>query len=178
MRLALTEKGVSWRSKVVDIVGSHANYKPSYMEMNPAGVVPTLTHGSLEITDAIAIAIYVNNNFPGPMLVPTQERERVLMEQWLGLQQFFPEREFTYANLEGLALALATQDIERRKKKLSDYAKKYDDLSDLYRAKLEDVSTLEGYLDDEDYVKRQLEKLDPILAMMDETVRKSKMVGG
>ena len=120
VRLALVEKGVRWSSRIVDIVGSYDHYKPKYMELNPHGVVPTLVHDKKEIIDCVNIAIYINNHFPGPHLVPTDERERALMEQWVNLQQRFPERELLYSTLSGTKASFAHQDMERRKKVLKE----------------------------------------------------------
>ena len=171
VRLILAEKGVRWRSKVVDIIRSQAHYKPSYLELNPKMVVPTLVHDSLNITDSITIAIYINNNFPGPHLIPSRERERALTEKWLDLQQRFLENEFTYASLSGMGLALARQDFARRKDKLRRYAKKYEEYSEYYTAKYEDVCDLEAYLGNSAFAEQQATSLSAIFDMMEELLR-------
>ncbi len=178
VRLALVEKGVRWRSKIVDIIGAHAHYKPKYMELNPNGVVPTLVHDQKEIIDCIAIAIYINNHFPGPHLIPTDERRRDLMEQWVNLQQRLPERELLYSMMSGTRAAIAHQDLERRKKTLQEAAKKHEELSDLYEEKYDDIASLDRIIGSEAVANKHQLTLRSMIDMLEEVMRKSTWLAG
>jgi glutathione S-transferase len=178
VRLALVEKGVKWRGKIIDIMSRYKNYEPSYLSINPAGVVPTLRHKSGDITDSIAIALYVNNNFPGPMLVPTSQRERELMEQWVTLQQKFPERELMYSMMKGMRANFANKDIKQRKATIEKLAEKHEEFTPLYEEKYDDISSLERILSNENIADKHLHTLTAMLSMFEESARKNKWLAG
>ena len=178
VRLALVEKGVKWRSRKIDIIGAFDHYKPKYMALNPNGVVPTLVHDEKEIIDSIAIAIYINNHFPGPHLIPTDERGRALMEQWVNLQQHFPERELMYSMMSGTRASFAAQDIERRKRVLQEAAKKHEDLAAYYEDKYDDIVSLDRVLGNESVAHKHIETFRSMIDMIEEVLRKNTWLAG
>ncbi len=44
VRLTLAEKGLEWKSHVLNLNGDQLD--PAYLKLNPNGVVPTLVHNS------------------------------------------------------------------------------------------------------------------------------------
>lgn len=177
-RLALTEKGVSWKSRIVDIGLPHENFSPWYMRINSDGVVPTLSHNDIIITDSINIALYTNNNFPGPALVPSLDKERELMEQFVNLQQQFPETELTYVSLSGITRRIARWDLENRKSDLANHAKKNEDLEDLYRAKYDQVEHLIESIDNPKRKQDLNNRVHKILDLLEEASVRDEWLAG
>ena len=70
VRIALIEKGLRWRSRVIDL--EHMEQKsPWYLALNPNGIVPTLQHGERVVWESNVITEYLDAAFPGPTLYPT-----------------------------------------------------------------------------------------------------------
>ncbi len=66
-RLALAEKGVSYRRRQVDIMDTNEQFEPWYIALNPRAVVPTLQIGDEVVTDTLRIVNRVNE-MSGPDL--------------------------------------------------------------------------------------------------------------
>ncbi|SAK84864.1 maleylacetoacetate isomerase [Caballeronia arationis] len=79
VRIALGLKGLDWEHAGVNI-RTGAQNGADYKALNPAGLVPTLEHGSVHITQSLAIIDYLERLRPRPQLVPADgpERTRVL----------------------------------------------------------------------------------------------------
>ncbi|MFV2001512.1 MAG: glutathione S-transferase family protein [Paracoccaceae bacterium] len=73
-RLALAEKGVTYRRQTVDIMKTNEQFEPWYIALNPKSVVPTLRIGDEIITDTITIVKRVDRSFSGPGLTPANTR--------------------------------------------------------------------------------------------------------
>lgn len=87
--LALMEKGVPFNSHYIDML-QFDQHKPEYLAINPQGTIPAMTHGDRVLVESTAIMEYVNEEFDGPDLMPSdpQDRWRVrwwmkFMDQWL-----------------------------------------------------------------------------------------------
>ena len=85
---------------------------PDYVRLNPMGVVPTLVHGDLVVTEAAAVVQYVADAWPAAALLPTHgTRERVRAVELLAflsttpqqalLRFLYPERYTTGADRRG-----------------------------------------------------------------------------
>ena len=72
VRLTLAAKGVQWDDREVNMFIDE-NLEPSYMRINPRGVVPTLIDGEYTVFDSGAIMRYIDHNFPGPKLEPEDD---------------------------------------------------------------------------------------------------------
>ena len=66
-RLALTEKGLAFRRRQIDIMDTNEQFEPWYVALNPKAVVPTLQIGDEVVTDTIRIVGRVQG-FDGPDL--------------------------------------------------------------------------------------------------------------
>jgi glutathione S-transferase len=97
---------------------------PDYAELNPMGVVPTLVHDGLVLTEAAAIVGYVADTWPQAGLAPARgTRERVRFDELLAflsttpqqtlLRLIYPERYTTDADAKGVRAAAATA-LERQ----------------------------------------------------------------
>ena len=87
--LTLMEKGVAFNSHYLDLL-NFDQHQPEYLNINPMGVIPAMTHGSLVLTESTAMMEYVEEAFDGPKLMPAspQDQWRIrwwmkFMDQWL-----------------------------------------------------------------------------------------------
>jgi glutathione S-transferase len=81
-RFALLEKGLDWDSRHVDIF-KFEHWDDDYVKLNSNGTVPTMTHGSLVITDSNIMLEYLDDAFPDPSLRPESAGQRSLMRYWM-----------------------------------------------------------------------------------------------
>jgi glutathione S-transferase len=81
VRIALTEKGLSWEPIRVDLFKSE-QYDPKYLKLNPKGVVPTLVHDGTPIIESTLICEYLDETFPDPPLMPNDPAARTRMRLW------------------------------------------------------------------------------------------------
>ena len=82
MRLALAEKNLDFESRVIDLAsGEHIT--EWYLEMNPNGVVPTLSHNDNVIIDSSVICEYLEECFAETPLAPNEPVGRARMRAWM-----------------------------------------------------------------------------------------------
>ena len=79
VRIALHEKGQQAKDHIMTLRGDQ--YEPAYLKLNPNGVVPTLVHDGVPITESALILYYIDDAFPAPPLMPKEPlaRHRVRM---------------------------------------------------------------------------------------------------
>ena len=82
VRLCLTEKGLSWESRFVDLMKLE-HTRPEYISLNPNGVVPTLVHDGIPIIESTIINEYLEEVFPAVSLVPHDPVSRARMRAWV-----------------------------------------------------------------------------------------------
>lgn len=82
VRMVMTEKGLSWTHVEVDPFGP---LPAAYLEMNPFGRVPTLTHGGFVVYETTAITRYLGEAFDGPSLQSQDARCRARMTQLIAV---------------------------------------------------------------------------------------------
>lgn len=81
VRIALLEKGLGWRSRVIDL--EHMEQKsPWYLALNPNGIVPTLQHGDRVVWESNVITEYLDDVFPRSRLYPADPWERAQAKMW------------------------------------------------------------------------------------------------
>lgn len=84
VRLALHEKGVAHELKDVDIVkGAHK--EPPHTSRHPFGKVPAFEHDGSTFYETSAILRYIDEVFPGPALLPSTPKGRVLANQVMSI---------------------------------------------------------------------------------------------
>jgi glutathione S-transferase len=81
VRITLCEKRQTWQAIKVDLFRSE-QYDPSYLKLNPKGVVPTLVHDGKAVIESTLICEYLDDTFPEPRLVPSDPAERARMRLW------------------------------------------------------------------------------------------------
>lgn len=81
VRLAMTEKGLAWEERNVDLMNSE-QLSPEYLKMNPKGVVPTLLHDGAPVIESSIILEYLEDAFPDHPLRPAAPLDRARMRVW------------------------------------------------------------------------------------------------
>jgi glutathione S-transferase len=138
VKLVLAEKNLKWKSHLINLL-TFENLQPSYMQLNPKGVVPTLLHDNQVITDSATIIRYLEEQFPHPQLIPAEPVLREKMDFWIALQNRFPMRELMYGNYRGIEGVVLRRSVQIKEKLLSKLMQANPELKELYVAKLDDV---------------------------------------
>ena len=74
-RIALNLKGLEWESIPVNLrTGEQSSNR--FKNLNPVGMVPTLEHGEIRISQSIAIMDYLDQIQPLPLLIPNDPKDR------------------------------------------------------------------------------------------------------
>lgn len=81
VRAVLLEKGLAWTTRVVDLTKMEQKH-PSYLALNPNGVVPTLLHGPRVVYESNVITEYLDDVFPEPRLYPDDPWARAQVKMW------------------------------------------------------------------------------------------------
>jgi glutathione S-transferase len=80
--LTLEEKNISHELVHIDL-GRFEQHDPAYLKLNPAGVVPTLVHDELVVTESSVIMEYLEDAFPASTLRPAAPADRARMRWWM-----------------------------------------------------------------------------------------------
>ncbi len=76
-RMAALEKGIPY-----EFVEARP-HSPDVKAIHPAGKVPVMRHGDVELFESRAIAHYIDDHFPGPALTPRTPAGDAQVEQWI-----------------------------------------------------------------------------------------------
>jgi glutathione S-transferase len=82
VRLCLAEKELKFVDHRVDY-SKREQLSPSYLKINPNGVVPTLVHDGRPVIESSVIVEYLDEVFPDPPLAPQNAIDRAAMRAWL-----------------------------------------------------------------------------------------------
>ena len=97
VKLVLAEKDLEWNNHLLNLL-TFKNLQPSYIQLNPQAVVPTLIHNNTVITDSAVIIRYLDEQFQDRILTPVDPKLQEKMNSWIELQNQFPMRELMYGN--------------------------------------------------------------------------------
>ena len=78
VRIVLGEKGLEWKSHVIDLMGGE-QHDPEYVKLNPAHVVPTLVHDGRVLVESTLINEYLDDAFPERPMRPVDPVARHAM---------------------------------------------------------------------------------------------------
>ena len=81
VRHCLREKQIPYESRYVEL-WRYENLSPSYLSINPNGVVPTLVHNGTAIINSFCIMEYIDDVFPERPLRPANPVERARCRYW------------------------------------------------------------------------------------------------
>lgn len=79
--ICLKEKNLAFVSHYINLL-MFEQHSPEYIAVNPDGVVPTLVHDGVRITESSVINEYLDDAFPAPPLRPSDPVERARMRIW------------------------------------------------------------------------------------------------
>lgn len=82
MRLCLAELGLQYDSEVLDLQAGD-QFTPSYLALNPDGVVPTLIDDDLVIVESSLIIEYLDRSYDGGRLMPKDRAGETRARLWL-----------------------------------------------------------------------------------------------
>lgn len=89
--MACEEKTLPYEVVVLDFTkGDHK--QPAHIARQPFAKMPAAEHDGLMLFESRAIARWIGEAFDGPSFIPTDKRERALMDQWLSVEamEFYP----------------------------------------------------------------------------------------
>jgi glutathione S-transferase len=79
VRMVCEEKGIEY------VLTERMLGAPELLAIHPFGKMPVLRHGDFALCESKAIATYLDRNFPGPHVFPSDPRLAALTEQWVSL---------------------------------------------------------------------------------------------
>nr|AKR15642.1 glutathionine S-transferase [Saccharum spontaneum] len=79
-RIALNLKGVDYEYKAVNLLKGEQS-DPEFVKLNPMKFVPALADGDSVIGDSYAIALYLEDKYPEPPLLPQDLQKKALNHQ-------------------------------------------------------------------------------------------------
>ena len=82
VRVGLAEKNLQWQSKPIALDRGE-QFSPSYLELNPNGVVPTLVNDGFVVTESSVILEYIDQLCDKTQLMPADINEQATIRIWL-----------------------------------------------------------------------------------------------
>ncbi|CAL4968755.1 unnamed protein product [Urochloa decumbens] len=79
-RIALNFKGVDYEYKAVNLLKGEQS-DPEFVKLNPMKFVPALIDDDAVIGDSYAIALYLEDKYPNPPLLPQDPKKKALNHQ-------------------------------------------------------------------------------------------------
>ncbi|RLL50531.1 glutathione S-transferase family protein [Mariprofundus sp. EBB-1] len=157
-RLALEEKGVAWTSREIDIVHTQEQLEPWYLNLNPKGVVPTLTDANGEtkvITNSATIIRYVASLGEGNDLLPASNDDMQRMEKLITLADHIDLQILSYARHP--SMEKSEKILDARIEKSIALGKKHPEFEEAYKVCAERSLKNKNFRVDPEYVG-QIEK--------------------
>jgi glutathione S-transferase len=100
VRICLLEKGLSFKVKWLNL-GLMDQKQPSYLKLNPTGMVPTLLHDGNAIFESNVINEYIDTVFQNPPLMPSDALGKARARMWFAFENDFakPFRDAVYETM-------------------------------------------------------------------------------
>lgn len=176
VKLVLAEKNIEWSSQVLNLF-TFENLQPSYVKLNPQGVVPTLVDGNKVICDSVEIMYYLDRKFPNPKLTPTEPELQKTMHYWIDLHQHLPMGEIIYGNYKGLNGMVLRKSIQIKEKHILQLMKTNPELKKEYADKLEKIEQLNQTIRDSQKMLQINAQIEPILDKLESQLKQSEWLG-
>jgi glutathione S-transferase len=177
VKLVLAEKDLEWKSHLLNLL-TFENLQPSYMRLNPKGVVPTLIHNGQVITDSAIIIRYLDEQFPQPNLTPAEPVLQETMKRWMDLQNQFPMREMMYGNYQGLEGMVLRRSVQIKQRLLPQLMQAHPELRSQYEAKFKDVEQWNSIIQDRQEIASINRKIEPMLTQLEAQLTQTKWLCG
>ena len=169
-RLALVEKGLSFRRRQIDIMDTNEQFEPWYIVLNPRAVVPTLQIGDDVVTDTIRIVNTVQT-MAGPDLSGDET-----VQGWLKDIMALHYGVLLYRNRRD-ADGTAPQIIARGQF-LERLAQDRADLAETTKARLEGNRRFQALLQNPDEIEKHLDATRALLNRMIAAVHNQPYLAG
>ncbi|MFY2506775.1 glutathione S-transferase family protein [Vibrio pectenicida] len=133
VRLALEEKGLTWSSRVIDIIRKQEQLDPWYLKLNPKGVIPTLEVQSSTtkvLTDSAHIIRSIASLSEGNDIVPSGKSDTQLMDKLINLADDIDLQILSYAHHP--SMEKSEKILNARASKAFSMAEQYPELKDNY----------------------------------------------
>jgi glutathione S-transferase len=120
VKLCLIEKGLAFKIKWLNL-GLMDQKHPSYLKLNPTGLVPTLLHDGQAIFESNVINEYIELIHPDPPLVPKDAFGQAEMRMWFAFENDFakPFRDAAYETMGKERLKSSGMTPERLREEIS-----------------------------------------------------------
>lgn len=177
VKLVLAEKNLEWKNHSLNLL-TFENLQPSYLRLNPKGVVPTLIHGGKVITDSAVIVRYLDEQFPHPRLTPAEPLLQEKMKGWINLQNQFPMRELMYGNYRGIEGVVLRRSVQIKQKLIPQLMQANPELKEQYEAKLNDVRQWNSSIQDVNEIATINARIEPMLVQLEEQLRQTDWLCG
>lgn len=76
VRMVAEEKGVNYE------LVAELPHSDTVKSLNPTGKIPAMRHDGLELSESLAIARYIEENFDGPSTIPADPKEAAQVNRW------------------------------------------------------------------------------------------------
>jgi glutathione S-transferase len=177
VKLVLAEKKLEWKNHSLNLL-TFENLQPSYIRLNPKGVVPTLIHNGKIITDSAVIIHYLDEHFPNPPLTPAEPLLQAKMHNWINLQNQFPMREVMYGNYQGIEGAVLRFSVQAKEKLLPRLIQANPELKKEYEEKLNDVRQWNSCIQNVNEITVLNARIEPMLVQLNEQLMQTDWLCG
>ena len=177
VKLVLAEKKLPWKGHLLNLL-TFENLQPSYMNLNPKGVVPTLIHDGQVINDSAVIIQYLDDQFPHPPLTPAASAQKALMQRWINWQNQLPMREVMYGSYRGLTGLVLRRSVQIKQKLLPQLIEAHPKFQAQYAAKLADVEQWNFTLQDRRAIASLNSKIEPMLTRVEAQLAQTEWLCG
>jgi len=158
-RLVLVEKQIPFKGVMLHY-DKFETLSPSYLGINPRGLVPTVVADGEVVFDSATIMRYINNRYVGPELTPGDENEVARINQEIVAADFFPIRDMVFwtakhrgdhgATHSGWGFDMVKKYIET----MESFKTQYPDFAENYELKLKDWRGQIGRINSEATMER------------------------
>lgn len=176
VKLVLAEKNLEWKSHLLNLL-TFENLHPSYVQLNPTAVVPTLIHDNKVITDSNTIVKYIDKRFPNPKLTFSEPRLQAQINHWINLQDQFPMRELIYGS-QGIEGTILRRSIQLKEKLLTQLIQIHPELKEQYSTKLKDVKQWNSIVQNEREIAKINAEINPMLDCLEIQLSKTDWLCG
>ncbi len=173
VKLVLVEKNIQWQSHILNLL-TFENLQPSYVRLNPQGVVPTLVDRDKIICDSVEIMYYLDRKFPNPQLTPIESGLQQKMHYWIDLHQHLPMGEIVYGNYKGFDGMVLRRSIQIKEKQILRLLQANPDLKKQYADKLDSVKELNKTIRDSQKMLQINAQIEPTLDKLEYQLKQSE----
>ncbi len=178
VRLVLAEKHVEWTSQIVNTGPALEVLEPWYAQLNPRLEVPTLDVDGKLLGDAVEIAVFVDQHFPGPQLLPSDPAERAEVMRWVDMQAEFPMRELAYTRAKGMVRWYQGWIRRHARRRMRRLLRKNPQLRTVYENKLLELDHLERGINHHVAVRELIDDVEVMLDEIESALEHRKYLAG